>query len=114
MSIDVPLAAVAVSDLAEAKDFYSRLLGRPADLEPMPTLAQWDFTPAGGLQVVEVSENVGRSMVTFMVSDFDDTMAAIADRGIGIGEVITGVISRVTQIQDPAGNTITLAESLPT
>lgn len=80
----------------------------------MPTLAQWDFIPAGGLQVVEMSENVGSSMVTLMVSDFDDTLSGIADRGISLGEVISGVISRVTQIQDPAGNTITLAESLPT
>lgn len=110
MSIEVPLAAVAVADLAEAKEFYARLLGRPADLEPMPTLAQWDFSPAGGLQVVEMPDNAGRSMVTLMVSDFDHTLADIADRAIPTSEVVSGVISRVTQISDPAGNVITVAE----
>lgn len=110
MSIEFPLAVVAVLDLAEAKEFYTRLLGRPADLEPMPTLAQWDFTPAGALQVVQSSENPGQSMVTLMVSDFDHTLAGLGEREVRVREVISGVISRVTQIEDPAGNTITLAE----
>lgn len=111
MSIDTPLAAIAVADLAEAKEFYTRLLGRPADIEPMPTLAQWDFAPAGALQVVEGTENPGKSMATLMVSDFDATLSELAERGIDIGDVIDGVISRVTQITDPAGNVITLAET---
>lgn len=110
MSIEFPLAVVAVLDLAEAKEFYTRLFGRPADLEFMPTLAQWDFTPAGALQVVQSSENPGTSMVTLMVSDFDHTLAELGECEIRVGEVISGMISRVTQIDDPAGNTITLAE----
>lgn len=113
MSIETPLAAVAVADLEEAKEFYARLFGRPADANPMPTLAQWDFEPAGGVQVVCVPEVAGTSMLTLLVSQFDDTITELSSRGVGVGEVVTGVISRVTQLRDPAGNVITLAE-IPT
>jgi predicted enzyme related to lactoylglutathione lyase len=110
MPITVSLAAVAVTDLAPAKEFYSRLFGRPADLEPMPSLAQWDFPPSGGFQVVENAGTAGASMATLLVSDFDDFLARLHRSGLATGEVITGVLSRLTQIQDPAANVITIAE----
>lgn len=104
------LAAVAVSDLGNATSFYSTLFGRGPDLEPMPTLAQWDLEH-GGVQVVEMPEKSGSSMVTLMVTDFDDFVAQLDSRGIAHGEVVEGVISRVTQSKDPAGNVITFAET---
>lgn len=110
MPISAALAAVAVTDLDEAKEFYGRLFDRPADVEPMPTLAQWNLEPNGGVQVVEDAEHSGASMVTLLVSDLDGLLRDLSGRGIDPGEVIDGVISRVTQVRDPAGNTITLAE----
>jgi glyoxylase I family protein len=111
MDIDAALAAVAVSDLDAATTFYERLFGRAADLEPMPGLAQWDVEPRGGLQVVADTERSGASMVTLLVADFDATLTALREAGIPTGEVIDGVLSRVTQVQDPAGNVITFAET---
>jgi predicted enzyme related to lactoylglutathione lyase len=110
MPITVSLAAVAVDDLAVAKEFYGRLFGRPADLEPMPSLAQWDFPPSGGFQVVANAATAGASMATLLVSDFDGFLARLDRSGIATGEVISGVLSRLTQIQDPAANVITIAE----
>lgn len=110
MPISAALAAVAVADLEQARIFYTKLFGRPADVEPMPTLAQWDLEPSGGVQVVEDGERSGSSMCTLLVSDLDGVLSDLTSRGIDTGEVIDGVISRVTQFQDPAGNTITLAE----
>lgn len=107
------LAVVAVSNLAKAKTFYSELLGRGPDQEPMSTLAQWDFEHGGGVQVVEVPEKSGSSMVTFVVTDFDGFLKQIGAKGVQHGEVISGVISRVTQTQDPTGNIITFAEAKP-
>lgn len=40
MPISAALAVAAVRDLAEAREFYGRLFDRPADEEPIPTLAQ--------------------------------------------------------------------------
>lgn len=110
MSITAILAAVAVADLAEAKKFYGRLFDRPADLEPMPTLAQWDHDPGAGLQVVEDAGRSGSSLVTLIVEDLDGLLGRLAQRGVSTGEVVDGVISRIAQTTDPAGNTITFAE----
>lgn len=110
MPISAALAAVAVTDLDEAKEFYGRLFDRPADIEPMPTLAQWTLEPCGGVQVVEDAEHSGASLLTLLVSDFDAVLTDLSGRGIQTGEVVDGVISRVTQVSDPAGNTITFAE----
>lgn len=110
MAMTTALAAVAVADLAEAKAFYTTLFGRAPDHEPMPTLAQWDL-PFGGVQVVKVGDNSGTGMLTLLVTEFDDFLAHLGDSGIQHGEVVEGVISRLTQVHDPAGNTITFAES---
>lgn len=111
MRINAALAAVAVSDLATAKAFYERLFGRPADVEPMPTLAQWNLQPAGGVQVVVDSERSGSSMLTLLVADFDATLAALDEGNLPHDAVIDGVISRLTRLEDPAGNIITFAEA---
>ena len=71
MPIRAALAAVAVADLDQAKDFYTTVFGRPADIEPMPTLTQWDIDGGGSLQVVESPDLSGSSMATLLVSDFD-------------------------------------------
>lgn len=111
MSFDNVYAAVAVPGLEAAADFYARLLGRPADARPMPSLAQWDLGPSGGLQVVELpGPSAGTGMVTLLLSDFDATLAELAGRGVELGEVVTGTLSRLTVVHDPAGNTVTLAE----
>lgn len=110
MPITTALSSVAVADLADAKEFYSNLFGRGPDLEPMPTLAQWDIPGGGGIQVVEQPESSGSSMVTLLVTDFDAFLDELGVKSIDHGEVITGVISRVTQTMDPAGNTVTFAE----
>ncbi len=113
MAIATALSSVAVSNLAEAKTFYSNLFGRGPDQEPMPTLAQWDIENGGGVQVVAQSKGSGSSMVTLLVTDFDGFMQELEAKGVEHGEVIDGVISRVTQTRDPAGNVITFAEVTP-
>ena len=48
MAIDKVLADVAVDDFASALTWYERLLGRPADAEPMDGLAEWHLAEGGG------------------------------------------------------------------
>ena len=110
MPITTALAAVAVADLTEATKFYTRLFNRPADEQPMPTLAQWNLEPAGGVQVVKDATRSGSSLLTLIVTDFDELLNSLGNRGIETGEVISGVISRIAQVKDPDGNTITFAE----
>lgn len=76
----------------------------------MPTLAQWNLLPAGGVQVVEDAARSGSSLLTLVVTDLDETIAGLRSRGIITGALINGVISRGVQTVDPVGNTITFAE----
>ena len=51
MSIEHVLAVVPVSDLQASSRWYEALFGRPADNNPMPTLAEWQVVPGGWVQV---------------------------------------------------------------
>lgn len=110
MSITAALATASVADLPQSTEFYARLFNRPADEKPMPSLAQWNLESGGGVQVVEDAKRSGSSLLTLLVKDLDDFLISLHDRGIDTGAIIDGVVSRITQVSDPAGNTITFAE----
>ena len=82
MSIDNALASVAVKDLVASKDWYARVLGRDADGEPMPGLAEWRFPRGGGLQVYELAERAGEGSFTLSVSNVDEAIAHLDALGI--------------------------------
>lgn len=106
------LAAVAVKDRDAALPFYQRLFGRPADVLPMPVDAEWNAGPTT-LQVVEDPERAGTSLVTLVVDDLAAYAAALADRGVGVGEVRDADTVLFAQLDDPEGNRITLVQNRP-
>lgn len=103
------LASLTVTDLAAALEWYERLLGRPADRTPMPGLAEWQVTDSGAVQVFQADEGAGSGVVTLRVADLD---AVVRELAVEPGELITGTGARFTQLKDPDGNTIVLAETL--
>ena len=113
MAIDKVLADVAVYDFASALTWYERLLGRPADAEPMDGLAEWHLAEGGGIQVSEYAERAGSSNVTLMVSSLEEQLAALEAQGIPVG-VIQGTpgFVKAATVSDPEGNEITFAEDL--
>ena len=98
MSLTTALSVVAVSDLDEAKEFYTNLFGRGPDLEPMPTLAQWDIENGGGVQVVEQPESSESSMVTLLVDGFDDFLQELHEKGVEHGEVALAEVTDATAL----------------
>ena len=103
------LAAVAVKDRDAALPFYQRLFGRPADLLPMPVDAEWN-AGATTLQVVQDPERAGASLVTLAVDDLRAYAAALADRGVEVGDIATADTVTYTRLDDPEGNRITLVQ----
>jgi predicted enzyme related to lactoylglutathione lyase/uncharacterized protein YndB with AHSA1/START domain len=105
------LAAVAVADRKAAMPFYETLFGRPADTVPMPSDAEWHV---GGttLQVVEVPDRAGRSLLTLVTDDLRGWVPRLRERGLEIGEIdeTTSDMVRFVQLDDPEGNRITLVE----
>lgn len=115
MTITSVLAVVVVTDAQAAHPWYEQVLGQPADLTPMPSLAEWRLADGGWLQVVSDAGQPGASMLTLEVDDLDRTMAELRARGIDISEMALGDRAdslRLAQLTDPDGNLVTFAEAL--
>jgi glyoxylase I family protein len=101
------LAVVPVSDIAAAREWYEKLLGREPDNNPMDSLIEWQLADHGWLQVTDAYAP-GTASVNFAVDALADHMTDIADRGISHGQIVQankGV--ELCTINDPDGNAIT-------
>ncbi|MGH8877117.1 MAG: VOC family protein [Stackebrandtia sp.] len=105
MTIDL-FAGAAVSDLDAAVDWYGKLLGseafRPNDVEVV-----WELAEHRYLYIELLPEHAGHAQHTVFAGDFDDRLAAIAERGLEPSKRETydnGV--RKAIFRDPDGNEI--------
>jgi predicted enzyme related to lactoylglutathione lyase len=107
LTVNVLFAGIPVADLEAAIGWYERLLEGPPDMTPNESERAWRLTEESWIYVVADPERAGRALVTVMVDDLDDRLAAIRERGIEVGEVqeITEGVRKV-EITDPEGNLI--------
>lgn len=105
------LASLPVTDLAAAASWYERLFGRPADRRPMPGLVEWQLTVGGGVQLAQ-ADGAGTGTATLTVDDLDMLVADLRSRDVEVEDPTTGTGARFTQLTDPDGNTVVLAEAL--
>lgn len=111
MAVTEVFAGVAVSDRDAAIEFYERLLGAPPTMLPNDDEAAWQLTGGGWLYVVRDADRAGGSVVTLLVDDLDERLAAAAAAGIELGPVepvAEGV--RSTWITDPDGNRLQIGQ----
>lgn len=108
------LAGVAVSNLENALSWYSQLLDRAPDTQPMPELAEWKFDRGGWLQVFHDEERAGASSITLAVDDLDATLTTLQANGIQAGQKSDTSSVRTAMLRDPDGNRIVLAQALST
>ncbi|CRZ14219.1 VOC family protein [Mycolicibacterium neworleansense] len=106
-------AVIATSGFAVAKAWYSRLLGREPDLEPVIGVAEWQLTATAWLQVVTDPARAGRSAVRFGVDDLDSTVARLHEDGVPTGkpQVIADMVA-VIDVTDPDGNEVSFVAEL--
>lgn len=104
-------AGLAVSDIAAARSWYERLMGRPPDLVPNAREASWRLTETGWIYV-DASRS-GPSFVTVLVDDLDGWLAEVRGREIATGPVETLNAGRVRRcvITDPDGNRIAFGQA---
>ncbi|KUH81131.1 MULTISPECIES: VOC family protein [unclassified Mycobacterium] len=108
-------AVVAVRDYSVGRRWYSRLIGRDPDLEPVERVGEWQVTATAWLQLVEDPESAGRSAVRFGVDDVDAQIAALNGDGISTGEpLIVGEMVKIVDVRDPDGNEVSFVEDLTT
>ncbi|MEW2549361.1 VOC family protein [Streptomyces sp. NPDC047002] len=112
MDIARVLMVAPVRDIETAVAWYERLLGRPADTRPMPSLADWHLTAGGWLQVFEDPGHAGTTLLNLEVPDLDVALAGLAERGLAAGPVgAGGERTRFAALADPDGNRVTLLEN---
>jgi predicted enzyme related to lactoylglutathione lyase len=112
MTIRNALASVPVKDLKAASRWYERLFGRAADSTPMSEVAEWKFAGGGWLQVYQLPERAGKGSVTLAVSDLDEQLGDLRQRGIDAPPAMRGDKVNVVMIKDPDGNSIAFAEAI--
>lgn len=112
MDIARVLMVAPVGDVETAVAWYERLLGRPADTRPMPSLADWHLTAGGWLQVFEDPGRAGSTLLNLEVPQLDEALATLLGRGLTAGPVqLGGERVRFAALEDPDGNRITLMEN---
>lgn len=104
-------AGMPVTNLAGAVDWYTRLIGRPADVPVNDTEVMWQFTETAFLYVVLDPEHAGSSLVSLSVVDLDVAVAEAAGRGV-LGAAIQSIGSagRRASWNDPDGNRVALIQ----
>lgn len=112
MSFTHVLAVAPVREIDTAVAWYERLLGRPADMRPMPGLADWHISPTAWIQVFQSPEHAGSSLVNLVTDDLDAALSDLAGRGLTAGPIQPGAERvRFAALHDPDGNRVTLIES---
>ena len=110
MTINNALASVAGKDIQAAKQWYAKVIGRPADAIPLPELAEWKFPSGGWLQVYALAERAGSCSCTLAVSSIDAEAARLEKLGVSTGDQM-GAQVKVFMVKDPDGNSIAFAQS---
>jgi catechol 2,3-dioxygenase-like lactoylglutathione lyase family enzyme len=112
MSVTEVFAGVRVRDREAAIEFYERLLGAPPTMLPNEDEAAWQLTDSGWLYVVCDAGKAGSGLVTLLVDDLDEQLAALAQRGVETGPVEekAGGAVRSIWVVDPDGNRIQLGQ----
>jgi predicted enzyme related to lactoylglutathione lyase len=103
-------AGAIVADFTAGLAWYTRFMGRPADDQPFPGMAQWRRMGAAGLQLWQDDARAGKAILTIVVPDLAREQARLAAAGLPIGEIVTGGFGGIAQLTDPEGNRIHLAE----
>ena len=111
MTIQNALASIAVKDLKKASLWYEKLLGKPADSQPMPEVAEWHFERGGWLQVYQNQEHAGAGSVTLALNNADNQIATLKQLGISTDNQIDNDIVKLVMIKDPDGNSIAFAQA---
>jgi catechol 2,3-dioxygenase-like lactoylglutathione lyase family enzyme len=106
------LSVVPVADFDASLAWYERLLGRPADAQPMPGLADWHLTDTAWVSVYRDPDRAGSTALNFAVDELERHTAELTGRDIELGEVTsTNKGARLAAVADPDGNTITFIEN---
>ena len=102
-------AGIPVGNLAQAQEWYTRLLGSEPSFFPNDTEIVWTFEEQRHVYVLLDAERAGGGLVTLFVEDLEERVAQIAGRGIkpDTDETYSNGVRKVTY-RDADGNEVGL------
>jgi catechol 2,3-dioxygenase-like lactoylglutathione lyase family enzyme len=107
-------AVVAARDFPAARSWYTRVLGREPDLEPIDEIAEWQISDSSWLQLVTDPDRAGKSMVRFGVADLTAQVETLTAAGIETSEpTVIAEMVVVVDVADPDGNEVSFVQDLP-
>ena len=114
MDVEIAFTGVPVSALAAARDFFERLLGRPADVEVTADEVMWYLSERAWLYVVVDRRRAGHGLVSLSVADLDATLGELGSRGVvPVSTEVVGDAGRKATVLDPDGNSVAILEVRP-
>jgi hypothetical protein len=113
MEVQVAFTGIAVSSLATAQDYNSRLFGRDADIVASDDEIMWRLTDSAWLYVVVDAQRAGRCLVTVAVEDLDGAVSEVGSRSV-VAERVEDIpgAGRKATLRDPDGNTVAVVQVL--
>ncbi len=109
--MQIAFTGIPVSALAAARDFFERLLGRPADVEVTADEVMWRLAESAWLYVVVDAARAGNGLAALSVGDLDATLAELSGRGITAYSVEdVGQVGRKATVLDPDRNSVAIIE----
>ena len=112
-NINSVVAVVPVKDQNTAVEWYTKLLGRDADLVPVEGVAEWQLAENAWLQVSTDPERAGSTTVVIGVNDIDAQCRACASADVSYGEVVEyPEVVRMMEVIDPDGNKVTFVQDI--
>jgi len=111
MAISYVFAGIPTANYVVALSWYERLFGRQPDMFPQDEEAAWELTDTGWIYLVGDVDRAGKSLLTLLVDNLDEQVAALAERGLTVDETETlSDGGRKAAYIDPDGNKTTFAQ----
>ena len=75
MGVTEVFAGIAVAEIDSAREWYERLIGRPAHMLPNDNEAAWQLAGHGWVYLVGDAQRAGNALLTLLVDDLDAQLA---------------------------------------
>ena len=111
MSIQTVFAHVSCDDLKTSLPWYEKLFGKPPMREPMPGLAEWQFTDSAEVQLFEDKTHAGHSTLTLGVLPIEPERKRLVDAGLNPGPIEEADDYFIMRVRDPDQNLVVFASA---
>lgn len=113
MQINKVFLSVNARDFSGPSEWWSKVLERKWDREPMPSCREWDVTGSVLFQVLDNPKATGSTVITLHIADLDGHIERLRSIGVELDDAVhvEGFETlRYCQFHDLEGNEVGLLE----